>query len=146
MDLDIIKTKKGKLKLPDSSLPVKKTPSGLPVKKTVDTSVPMKTNFGVPKYDPTGPRVDDPHVPKKVPRIIGGAFGGMGGGGSGSGVGKINRYGKKSFTAWDVSTDSISMKGDTYVTSSHAGVLDTKFSKTKKKKGSAFGIDTTFNM
>ena len=84
-----------------------------------------------------------------MPRIIGGAmFGGMGGGGSGSGVGKINRYGKKSFTAWDVSTDSISMKGDTYVTSSHAGVLDTKFSKNgkKKKKGSLFEIDTTFNM
>ena len=148
MDLDFVKPK-GKLKLPDSSLPVKKTPSSVSVKKTVDTSVPMKTNFGVPKYDPSGPRKTDPV--KNPPKIFGGImpFGsGMGGGGSGSGVGKINRYGKKSFTAWDVSTDSISMKGDTYVTSSHAGVLDTKFSNTakKKKKGSAFGIDTTFNM
>ena len=144
-DLDFLQPK-GKLKLPDSSLPVKKTPSSVPIKKTTDIGFPVKppTRFPPPK------KVVDPPV-RPPTRFYGPVipFGmGGGGGGSGSGVGKINRFGKKSFTAWDVSTDSISMKGDTYVTDSHAGVLDTKFSKNgkKKKKGSLFEIDTTFNI
>ena len=144
-DLDFLQPK-GKLKLPDSSLPVKKTPSSVPIKKTTDIGFPVKppTRFPPPK------KVVDPPV-RPPTRFYGPVipFGmGGGGGGSGSGVGKINRFGKKSFTAWDVSTDSISMKGDTYVTGSHAGVLDTKFKKNgkKKRKGSMFEIDTTFNI
>ena len=95
MDLDFVKPK-GKLKLPDSSLPVKKTPSSVPKKKTVDTSVPMKTHFGVPKYDPSGPkRSDDPTIKKGPPRIMGGAlFGGLGGGSGSGGYGKTNRFGR----------------------------------------------------
>ena len=80
---------------------------------------------------------------------MGGAlFGGLGGGSGSGGYGKTNRFGRKSFTAWDVDTDKIRMKGDTYVTSSSAGILDLKFNKTgkKKRKGSMFELDTTFNM
>ena len=142
-DLDFLQPK-GKLKLPDSSLPVKKTPDGLPVKKTVDTGVPMKMpNFGVPKRpttpDPTGPR--------------GRPFGGiipfgdlLGGGVGGSGIGKTSRVGRRAYTAWDVDTDRIRVSGDTYVTSASADVLDTKFGTGKKKKTFDFDIDTTFNI
>ena len=144
-DLDFLQPK-GKLKLPDSSLPVKKTPSSVPIKKTTDIGFPVKT----PVKQPPRRIVDPPVKPPPTRRRGFGfvfPFGDLlGGGVGGSGIGKTSRVGRRSYTAWDVDTDRIRVSGDTYVTSASADVLDTKFGTGKKKKTFDFDIDTTFNI
>ena len=152
---DSIKTPKNVVKGFDNVLVPKKGPKGLVPKKPNKGLVPKKPGIPVKpgKFDitptikpgkPVKPGgkghwpVKNPPPPKPKPRPVGflslPGWVDLGGGGFASMYGATKPKGKKSFVAWDVSTDEISVKGDRYVRGDTADILDYEFKDKKRKK------------
>jgi hypothetical protein len=153
---DSIKTPKNVVKGFDNVLVPKKPTKGLVPKKPTKGLVPKKTGPIKPgkfeitpikpgKVKPPGGKPGWPVRSKKVDTPVkppGKGFGFLlpgwvdlgGGGGFASMYGASKPKGKKSFVAWNVSTDSISVKGDQYVRGDTADILNYEFKEKKRKK------------
>ncbi|SVD75106.1 uncharacterized protein METZ01_LOCUS427960, partial [marine metagenome] len=115
----------------------KKTGPIKPGKFEITPIKPGKVKPGVkPGWPVRSKKVDTPVKPtgKGFGFLLPGWVDLGGGGGFASLYGASKPKGKKSFVAWNVSTDSISVKGDQYVRGDTADILDYEFKDKKRKK------------